>query len=159
MLSMVATTLTLSKAVDPRSGFEGTDPFYSTLATQSWFREFDSRTQSLLAQARKTKGRQVKIAILDTGIALAHPYFCQVDIEHPEYGVPRDRVRWKSFVNGEGDSDCSGHGTHSAALLLKLAPKAKIYVAQVVEARSGKVEAETVAEVKVYRFPSSRGLP
>ena len=57
-------------------------------------------------------------------------------------------------MNGEGDSGRSGYGTHSVALLLELAPKVKTYVAQVVEARSGRVEAETVAEVKVCRFLS-----
>ena len=95
---MVATVLTLSKAVNSRSPFRGTGPFYSTLATQTWFGDFDSWTQSLLAQARKAKGRQVKIALLDTGIARAHPDLCQVDIEHPEYSVHQDGVRWKSFV-------------------------------------------------------------
>ena len=94
------------------------------------------------------KGRRVKIAILDTGIDLTHPEFDEVDSYYPGHGVPRrERVEWRSFVNSEGNSDDDGHGTHSAALLLRLAPKAKIFVAQVVEGRDGRVDPEIVAKV------------
>ncbi len=82
---------------------------------------------------------------------MTHPDLDKVDRDHPEYGIPQERVEWRSFVNSEGDHDDDGHGTHSAALLLKLAPKAKIFVARVVEGRSGTVDAATVAQV--------RGLP
>ena len=122
---------------------------YSITGTKSWLKQF-SRTQSLLAQGRKPHGRKVKIAILDTGIDLGHPDFGKLDPDHPEYGVPRKRVkRWKSFANNEGDKDVSGHGTHSAALLLKLAPKANLYVARVVEDQSNRVHPEAVAKVDI----------
>ncbi|MCJ1475861.1 hypothetical protein MMC13_004525 [Lambiella insularis] len=121
-------------------------------AMNSWFGEFNSKTQALLAQGRKPMGRRVKIAILDTGIDLAHPDFGKIDSAHPEYGIPRDRVKQcKSFVNSkDGDRDTSGHGTHSAALLLKLAPKADVYVARVVGEESSYAYPKAVAEAIMH---------
>ena len=122
---------------------------YSIVGTESWLKQF-KRTQSLLAQGRKPNGRKVKIAILDTGIDLGHADFDKLDPDHLEYGSPRKRViKCKSFANNEGDRDVSGHGTHSAALLLKLAPKANLYVARVVEDQSNRVNPEAVAKVGI----------
>lgn len=143
---MAGTTTRPSKQPRKREA-RGTDYCCSVRANLSWFKEFDSKTQRLLAQGRKSSGRRVKIAILDTGIDLAHPDFSKVDPNHEDYGTPRDRVKWKSFVSSDGDQDHSGHGTHSVALLLRLAPKAKIFVARVVEGRTGVVEPATVAKV------------
>ncbi|MCJ1249359.1 hypothetical protein MMC30_006582 [Trapelia coarctata] len=128
---------------------------YDTVAVQGitvWFREFNSRTQSLLAQARKPLGRRVKIAILDTGIDLTHPDFSKLDEDHPEYGIYKDRVKGcQSFVSSKTeDGDSSGHGTHSAALLLKLAPKANVYVARVVETGSAYAYPEVVAKAIMH---------
>lgn len=67
----------------------------------------------------------VKIAVLDTGIDLEHSY-----IKGCKYA---NRIKkLKSFVPGdEKIDDGCGHGTHVAALLLKVAPECQIYVAKV----------------------------
>ena len=66
----------------------------------------------------------MKIAILDTGLDRAHP---DIDARWSS------RVRGvRSWVNGEdGDIDRHGHGTHGAALLMRIAPEAYIYVARI----------------------------
>lgn len=74
----------------------------------------------------------VRIAILDTGI----------DLPRPAYLAFGHRVKkYKDWVNGgiEGSPwvdglkpiDLEGHGTHAAALILKGAPQAELYVARV----------------------------
>jgi subtilisin family serine protease len=70
----------------------------------------------------------VRIAILDTGIYLSG------------YALHAhgDRVKgFKDWILGEKNgnqwTDSDGHGTHSATLLMKVAPKADIYMARVFE--------------------------
>ena len=119
-------------------------------AQPGWFQRLES-TQRLVAQGRKSGGHKIKIAILDTGIDIDHPQFhTQSDID-PSYGLYRDRIKHcKSFVLGESaDQAILGHGTHSAALLLMLAPKAHIYVGKVVEEKTGDLNPEVVAEVSI----------
>jgi subtilisin family serine protease len=67
----------------------------------------------------------VKIAVLDTGIDLDHPFI--------KAAMRLKRIKeTKSFVdNDETMKDESGHGTHVTALLLRVAPEAKIYIAKV----------------------------
>ena len=70
---------------------------------------------------------KVRIAVLDTG----------VDLNHPDMNSERiQSVRsWVNGKNGEeedrGGGDESGHGTHTAGILLDLAPDADIYLAQI----------------------------
>lgn len=70
---------------------------------------------------------RVRIAVLDTG----------VDPNHPDMDTERIRSV-RSWVNGKngGEEDRQagdefGHGTHTAGILLDLAPDADIYVAQI----------------------------
>jgi len=71
---------------------------------------------------KKTFQSQVSIASLDTGIDLSHPF-------------PKGKIAEEDcydFVEGRaGITDLAGHGTHTASLLLKTAPRAKIYGAKV----------------------------
>ena len=68
------------------------------------------------------KDDRVKIAILDSGIDLNENYIV----------MNRDRIKYRSFVSGEeGIEDLIGHGTHTAALLLKVAPNSNIFVARI----------------------------
>jgi hypothetical protein len=67
----------------------------------------------------------VKIAVLDTGIDMQHNYIKGCRNANRIKGV-------KSFVTDDQRiDDVCGHGTHVAALLLKVAPECQIYIAKV----------------------------
>lgn len=119
-------------------------------AQTSWFGRLEN-TQRLVAQGRKLGGHKIKIAILDTGIDIDHYQFHTRSWNDLSYGLYRERIKHcRSFVLGESaDQDMLGHGTHSAALLLMLAPKAYIYVGKVVEDKTEHVDPEVVAEVSI----------
>jgi subtilisin family serine protease len=71
--------------------------------------------------------RPVKIAVLDTGLDLGHPFI---------QGAKRIKEA-RNFVDHHSSmADTHGHGTHVAALLLKVAPYAQIYVAKVATAEN-----------------------
>jgi hypothetical protein len=82
----------------------------------------------------------VKIAVLDTGIDMQHNYIKGCKKANRIKGV-------KSFVNDDKRiDDICGHGTHVAALLLKVAPECQIYVAKV--ASGSKIPTDhSIAEV------------
>ncbi|KUJ11431.1 subtilisin-like protein, partial [Mollisia scopiformis] len=85
----------------------------------------------------------VKIAILDTGIDIGHPYFAA-----DQAGKPSER-RIKScedFLDPKGAAqDVCGHGTHCVGLLRKVAPEADIYVARVAKDFDESLDPEVVA--------------
>ena len=84
--------------------------------------------------------RRVKIAILDTGIDRTHGMI------GPQW---EKRVRGtRSWVKDEGaDVDNCGHGTHGAALLMRIAPEAHIYVARIAKDRTSPLDHDSVAQV------------
>ncbi|ETS74204.1 hypothetical protein PFICI_14070 [Pestalotiopsis fici W106-1] len=75
------------------------------------------------------KRRATRVAVLDTGY----------DDEAVFFQVParRRRIRqWKDFYGDLGDPiDETGHGSHTAALIMKVAPTADIYIARVTKSR------------------------
>jgi len=100
-----------------------------TSDTQSewWLQEVETRSHPLVYE-RMLKGEdKIRIALLDTGIDLQHGYF--------QNQLRKRRVKeCKSFVaSPRGDRDANGHGTHAAALIMRVAPSADIYVARVIE--------------------------
>ncbi len=95
-----------------------------------WFRLYDDFLDTVIFPVLDDldesilKGRgPSKIAVLDTGI----------DTGHPVIRANAERIiQQKDWVaDGNGAQDIYGHGTHTAALLLQLAPSAHIYVARI----------------------------
>lgn len=87
----------------------------------------------------------VKIAILDTGIDLAHEDFQLPARRRSKLGKrvtsklaekpQRERIKaYRNFVGGPGEeedvSDTVGHGTHIAGVILSIAPRAELYIAK-----------------------------
>ncbi|KAJ5389012.1 subtilisin-like protein [Penicillium cataractarum] len=94
---------------------------------------------------------KIRIAILDTGVDLGHPYFDE-KIRTGSTQSRRESINeCKSFLPGKkGDEDAHGHGTHAASLLLRLAPNAKVYVARVVDDDGEISNPDAVAEAINY---------
>lgn len=112
-------------------------------------REIETFVHSWMPQSKVND--KIRIAILDTGIDLGHPYFD----EKYRKGSTKSRREivdeCKSFLPGKnGDEDAHGHGTHAASLLLRLAPNAKVYVARVIDDDGEIGDPDAVAKVCTY---------
>jgi thermitase len=75
-------------------------------------------------------GRGVKVAVIDTGLDLAHPAFV---------GKLAPSTEWKDFIDGGTPQEVSGgkgygHGTAVAGVILQVAPNATILPIRVLEA-------------------------
>lgn len=84
----------------------------------------------------------VKIAILDTGVDIQHPY-----IDARSANIP-DRYNWindDETANVRLVSDLSGHGTFAASLVLDYAPDAQLFVAKIAEKEP--LKANVIAKV------------
>ncbi|KAJ5101433.1 Peptidase S8/S53 subtilisin/kexin/sedolisin [Penicillium alfredii] len=113
--------------------------------SERWLKDVEEKVLSWLPRAKERD--KTRIAILDTGIDLGHPYFG----EHHrtgDAGVRRDSiVEYLSFLPGKkGDEDVHGHGTHAAALIQRVAPNALLYVARVIDDDGEISDADVVAE-------------
>jgi hypothetical protein len=109
-----------------------------------WMSDLKSKVHGRKSQpfVRDKDSPPVKIAVLDTGIDMQHNYIkgCK----------KANRIKYvKSFVTDDKRlDDVCGHGTHVAALLLKVAPECQIYVAKV--ASGGKIPTDhNIAEVSL----------
>ncbi|KAH7378165.1 hypothetical protein BKA64DRAFT_251663 [Cadophora sp. MPI-SDFR-AT-0126] len=130
-----------SQLFDAKGGKDDED---STFAVNSWFHSLESETQKLLIPLRRSQGKRVKIAILDTGI----------DISHPDFKEDQSASRWnrrikapEDFLNPEGKAyDTCGHGTYCVGLLRRVAPEADIYVARVAKDFDSNLDPEVVAK-------------
>jgi major intracellular serine protease len=69
--------------------------------------------------AMDEKGAGVVVAIIDTGIETAHPYFQGSIIEN------------KNFTSENSDQDLNGHGTHVAGIVKSVAPEVKFLICKV----------------------------
>jgi hypothetical protein len=93
----------------------------------------------------KFESARVKVAILDTGI----------DLEDSFIRGAKDRIRdCKNWADDREDlddrhqvHDASGHGTHVAALLLKTAPEADVYIGRIADQNGCMISPEKISEV------------
>jgi hypothetical protein len=92
----------------------------------------------------KDKDKIVKIAVLDTGIDLFHEDFQMARASSFVSGKPtfvegeppqiKRIMEWQSFCGDKEDiQDVDGHGTQVAGIILRLAPKAVLYIARICE--------------------------
>ena len=113
-------------------------------AAATWF-EWHNDALSRIAQLRYSRAsdaRQVKIAILDSGIELSQDAEDMYDCE--------PRIRYKSFLDQDTKwKDEVGHGTHLAILLRKIAPNAVVHVGRVFKKEPTEGSANNIAEVKI----------
>ncbi len=93
----------------------------------------------------------VRIAILDSGLDLENPFIIE-DQQLPNPCIKEVR----SFVHGTEPYDVRdeiGHGTHALGLLLKVAPRAEIYVARI--ARQETLDSNTYDDIAKARLSLS----
>ncbi|KAI1826112.1 hypothetical protein F4861DRAFT_499199 [Xylaria intraflava] len=112
--------------------------------TDKWFSNFQTLlvTHRLLGRGREER---MKVAILDSGIDIQHPDFSDED---------RDRIKDKvTFIDSNADVDTAGHGTHVAAIILRLTKNVDLYIAKItntpeVSEREGVVKALNFARTQ-----------
>lgn len=119
------------------------------VSAEKWLREIETVVHSWLPLSKVND--KIRIAILDTGVDLGHPYFDK-PIRNGSTQTRRETINeCKSFLPGKrGDEDANGHGTHAASLLVRLAPNAKVYVARVVDDDGEIGSPDAVAKVCKY---------
>ncbi|KAM7197503.1 hypothetical protein V8F20_006648 [Naviculisporaceae sp. PSN 640] len=107
------------------SPFDALEARINDISVDRWFRDVHAINETILDPFRRTAGKRVKIAVLDTGIDMNHAIFKNKEI--------RKRIKKRvDFVDAEGDAaDVCGHGTHCVSVLNRVAPWADIYVARV----------------------------
>ncbi|WAO84616.1 Subtilisin-like protein [Fusarium falciforme] len=72
---------------------------------------------------------RIRVAILDTGIDDTKVFFRAAKQNRTRRDSPV--ILRRSFLNGISVTDTDGHGTNVAALVLKMAPEADLYVAKI----------------------------
>lgn len=104
---------------------------------------------------------RVKIAILDTGIDERQVGFSsrrsliRDDREKEDPNTNGDPVKAiKSFVQGRTATDVNGHGTHIADILLRIAPRADLFIAKI----SHGLSVETTDQIADVNSPISSHL-
>ncbi len=87
----------------------------------NWFKRIRETNQTFFGGI-KPEGSAVRVAILDTGI----------NEQYPELQTNQIKDKW-SFNHSlnKGYEDLDGHGSHAAAVLLRVAPNCALYIARI----------------------------
>lgn len=97
------------------------DEVNSDRLSDQWFQRLRNLVFPTISTTART-GDCVKIAILDSGI----------DLDEDFIFMNRERITCQSFLSeDQGIEDRIGHGTHTTALLLRVAPTTHVYVARI----------------------------
>jgi len=137
------------KAAQPRSNrnefalFDDKDPRVGAAGhADQWFKSLREDVFPLLPKTPKQENR-VKIAILDTGIDMTESFI----------SMNRARITTQSFLLKDSKvEDTHGHGTHAAALLLRVARNADIFVARITE-DDELSDPKTIEDVRLSKLP------
>jgi hypothetical protein len=128
-----------------------------------WFKLLEQKTLPYLQTLRVNQAPQqpIRIAILDTGIDAKRVGALKekIQAEHPGLKAHSHRVKklrtWiaDEIFGTEPDEmrDMHGHGTHASSLILKVAPYAELFVAQI--NREGDIfEPNPISVAQVHAF-------
>ncbi|RYN18117.1 hypothetical protein AA0113_g10928 [Alternaria arborescens] len=131
------------------------------LDSSSWLDKFDHCIRSLERSAQGENQRNIiKIAILDTGCNTDDDFFSDLGM-HYLNGL-QGSGRWYDCVAGSYkpiDQDPKKHGTALTALLLRLVPKALVYVIRVAKDAEHLAQAdENIAKARIIPSKSSDPL-
>jgi len=95
----------------------------------------------LIRDAGTSNAQRVKIAILDSGIYLSQQH---MDL----YSDAQPHITYRSWIDQDQTwKDESGHGTHLAVLLRKIAPQAAVHVGRVYKKRPKWNSGDVIAQV------------
>ncbi|KAG5301990.1 hypothetical protein I7I48_02182 [Histoplasma ohiense] len=122
-----------SKALPPQIHFDGAVPTYpeAIAASAQKMESLIRFREDILPYSATNRDLQpVRIAIIDTGVDINHPY-----ISHgyaPERNEPAN-VEFRDYSGAASPVpiDEDGHGTFIAGILLQLAPNAELFVARI----------------------------
>ncbi|KAL7934269.1 peptidase S8/S53 domain-containing protein [Trichoderma chlorosporum] len=113
------------------------DNFFNLL--DEWRDKRHNNIQSLQAESPKQDGqtRQVRIAILDTGLDVNNPTFkgTLLRLKGKRQNGEKPIKAIKFFV-GDNWKDEDGHGTLTTSILLRVAPRADIFIAKIASGRT-----------------------
>jgi hypothetical protein len=91
--------------------------------TDKWFSGFVNLLQQL--NIWQAPGNPLRIAILDSGINFEDKEFNEEE---------RERIKERvSFIGSSADVDAEGHGTHMAAIILRLTVNVELYIGKVTD--------------------------
>ena len=106
----------------------------------NWFKRI-RETNNTIFGGIKPENRAVKVAILDTGI----------NEQYPELQTNQIKDKWSFHPSlKRGHEDLDGHGSHAAAVLLRVAPQCELYIARVFK-DTRDVNAESFAHINEVR--------
>jgi subtilisin family serine protease len=125
---------------------------HSSRSADNWFRLLEDQVtgeNGVMERRRKDNDKRVKVAILDSGIDPSHPEF-----SNHTFGDHNSR----DWTGSSATFDRVGHGTHAAALVLRVAPKAELYIGKVFNSSNGDTQTPRhVAEVSNHQENVSFG--
>jgi hypothetical protein len=134
-------------AMAPRFFDTECDEHQDDTATNGWLERLASACLALVNNGSEIPCKEeVKIAVLDTGMDLQHRVLWD------QYGKGKPIREFVDFRMDQEPQktvpvDTAGHGTHVTAILRRVAPMAKIYVARIAEDTSD-IKPKAVALVR-----------
>lgn len=121
---------------------------------KQWLKKFGNSGRPLRGYSGPRD--RAKVAILDTGINLEHiPEELRARIKDRETFLGNNETVSHERDDDAMDEESSQHGSHIARWILRLAPRADLYIAKVV--RSNESEVNPVGAAKVRKITSFPG--